>query len=73
MISTKSTLLISPRFPLFLYVSLYVELVHANRGSVHVCEPHTHTIRAPITHWRVYWSSYNVLCVWASHTYYKRL
>jgi len=23
-------------------------------GSVHVCEPHTHTIRGPITHWHVY-------------------
>ena len=42
-------------------------------GSVHVCEPHTHTIRGPITRWHVDWSSYNMLCVWASHTYYKRL
>ena len=40
-------------------------------GSVHVCEPHTHTIRGPITCWHVYWSSYNMVCVWASHTYYK--
>jgi len=23
-------------------------------GSVHVCEPHTHTIREPITCWHVY-------------------
>ena len=36
-------------------------------GSVHVCEPHTHTIREPITHWHVYWFSYNMLCVSLTH------
>ena len=36
-------------------------------GSVHVCEPHTHTIRGLITCLHVYWPSYNMLFVWASH------
>jgi len=30
-------------------------------------------IRRPITRWHVYWFSYNMLCLWASHIYYKRL
>jgi len=42
-------------------------------GSVHVCESHIHIIRTPITRWHAYWFSYNSLCVWVSHTYYKRL
>ena len=30
-------------------------------GSVHVCEPHTHTIREPIPRWHVDWNSYILL------------
>ena len=44
-----------------------------NSDLVHVCESHTHIIRGSITSWHVYWISYNKVCLWASHTYYKRL